>query len=154
MNRWGWNLFWSLAALNAFAVAGYQWSLASSDPSQSFHRLVDAFEINVPLTPDERKLLEDLENRVLAKRQELLPHMEQLAPPIRELLLEKDFNEAELLSLMQQNFPRRLEYMRYEHAELHQVLQQLPEAKRKPLVDFLIEHRLNAIRRWVDQSAH
>jgi Ser/Thr protein kinase RdoA (MazF antagonist) len=151
MNRWGWNLFWSLAALNLFAVAGYQWSHAGA-PRRDRDRLVDAFEARVPLTPAERHLLEDLEDRVLAKRAELLPAMEQAAPRFRQILLADTLDQATLLAMFQQNTLDRLEYLRFEHTELHQAIQQLPEEKREPLVDFLIENRLRAIRQWVDSS--
>ncbi|MBY0588163.1 hypothetical protein K2X85_13365 [bacterium] len=153
MNRLGWNLFYSLAALNVFTIAGYQWSLASSDVRPRYHTLVDAFEVRVPLAPAERTLLEDLETRVLAKRQELLPVMEMMAPRVRELLLANKLNTDELLALFQQNFPERLDYLRYEHEEFFNALQQLPPEKRTMLVDFMVEHRLNAVRRWVNQSA-
>jgi hypothetical protein len=151
MNRWGWNLFWSLAALNLFAVAGYQWSHAG-DSHRDRHRLVDAFEARVPLAPAERELLEDLEDRVLVKRAELLPAMEQAAPRFRKVLLADTLDEAALLAMFQENTRERLEYLRFEHAELHRAMRQLPEEKRAPLIDFLIEHRLRALRQWVDST--
>jgi hypothetical protein len=151
MNRWGWNFFWSLAALNLFALAGYQWSHASEEKFENYG-LVDAFEARVPLTSQERELLEDLEKRVLNKRQELLPEMEQMAPRVRALLLGDQFDSAELMQIFQQNFPRRLEYLQFEHEQLFKTLQQLPPDKREPVVDFLVEHRLRALRRWVNQS--
>jgi hypothetical protein len=151
MNSWGWKLFWSLAALNLFTVAGYQWSHAGA-PHRERHRLVDAFEARVPLEPAERQLLDDLEDRILAKRAEFLPVVEQAAPRFRQILLADTLDQAMLLAMFQENTVDRLEYLRFEHTELHQALLQLPKEKREPLVDFLIEHRLRGIRQWVDSS--
>lgn len=148
-NRAGWIAFGALAAFNVFLVVGYQWTHASATaPVRA--TLVDLAAEEIEFTDEERRVLDQLEQEVLARRRELLSRRSDPASEYKAAMLAQTLDMDRLARLYHERLPDRLEYLRYESARLHDALRRLSPPTREAFLDFLIRQRQRELGRWVE----